>query len=233
MRRFLMILPTGVLAYGVGVQALAFSRMSQPLCESKLTERLKEYERSKPKKVLLLDGGLASELQNNGFDVDSDPLWSARLLHTNPKAIRDVHLAYLRAGSRVVTTASYQASMKGFKEHLGFSDLEALQLINRSVSIAREAIAEYLNELNSNHPPELWIAGSVGPYGACLHDGSEYSGSYIDTVTKHQLKEWHKPRIKALVEAGADVLAVETIPSMIEAKVVVDLLESDFPSSSR
>ncbi|XP_054285062.1 uncharacterized protein LOC129001692 isoform X2 [Macrosteles quadrilineatus] len=74
------------------------------------------------------------------------------------------------------------------------------------------------------------VAGSVGPYGACLHDGSEYTGTYIETLTQQQLMDWHRPRIQALVEAGVDLLAVETIPAVGEAVAVLTLLKNEFPN---
>jgi homocysteine S-methyltransferase len=72
------------------------------------------------------------------------------------------------------------------------------------------------------------IAGSIGPYGASLHDGSEYSGSYADSVTKEFLMEWHRPRVQALVEAGVEYLALETIPCLKEGEALVELLR-EFP----
>jgi homocysteine S-methyltransferase len=60
----------------------------------------------------------------------------------------------------------------------------------------------------------------VGPYGAALADGSEYRGDYGLTVT--QLREWHRPRLEILADAGADVLAVETIPCLTEAEALLE-----------
>lgn len=54
-----------------------------------------------------------------------------------------------------------------------------------------------------------------GPYGAHLHDGSEYSGSYADKVTKDTIKNWHRVRIDAVLSAGVDALAIETIPCLV------------------
>src|SRR5262245_26537808 len=59
--------------------------------------------------VLILDGGLATELEKRGADLD-DPLWSARLLIEDPDLIRQVHHDYYAAGADVAVTASYQAS---------------------------------------------------------------------------------------------------------------------------
>lgn len=71
--------------------------------------------------------------------------------------------------------------------------------------------------------------GSVGPYGASLHDGSEYTGSYIGGTSLNTIRNWHKPRINALVEAGVDLLALETIPSLIEAEVLINLVRDKCP----
>ena len=69
----------------------------------------------------------------------------------------------------------------------------------------------------------LFVAGSVGPYGAMLADGSEYRGDYDPGPAI--LAAFHRPRIEALVEAGADLLAFETIPTIREAEVLVRLLD--------
>jgi len=60
------------------------------------------------------------------------------------------------------------------------------------------------------------IAGSVGPYGACQHDGSEYHGNYVDHMASEQLVQWHRPRVARLLEAGVDLLACETIPAKVQ-----------------
>jgi len=111
--------------------------------------------------------------------------------------------------------------------HLGISEVEAGELIKRSVELAFKAVSEYHEDKRTNRP--IWVAGSVGPYGACLHDGSEYSGSYISTMTVEELKRWHLPRIRLLVEASVDLLAVETIPSKVEAMAVLSVLNREFP----
>ncbi len=169
--------------------------------------------------VTILDGGLATELEANGHDL-SDRLWSARLLLTDPGAIETAHLAYFRAGARVATTASYQASLEGF-EVAGLGREAALRLIALSVRLARGARDRYRAETGDEGL--LLVAGSVGPYGAMLADGSEYRGDYDPGPAA--LAEFHRPRIHALAEAGADILAFETIPTMREAEVLIDLLD--------
>jgi homocysteine S-methyltransferase len=168
---------------------------------------------------VVLDGGLATELEATGHDL-SDLLWSARLLLTDPGAIEAAHLAYFRAGARVATTASYQASIEGF-EAAGLDRAAALRLIARSVELASQARAAYRAE--SGDDGLLLVAGSVGPYGAMLADGSEYRGDYDPGPAA--LAEFHRPRVHALAEAGADILAFETIPTVREAEVLVGLLD--------
>jgi len=172
---------------------------------------------------VVLDGGLATELMARGHDL-SDRLWSARLLQRDPGAIEDVHLAYFRSGAQVAITASYQASIEGFAA-VGVGRDEALELIRESVRLAQHARTRAVAEGVAGTP--LVIAGSVGPYGAMLADGSEYRGDYDVSAERlaGRLADFHRPRMEALVEAGADLLAFETIPTVREAEVLVRLLD--------
>ncbi len=169
--------------------------------------------------TILLDGGLATELEAQGHDINSN-LWSASLLKTNPKAIIDAHLAYLRVGAQCIISASYQASRHGMMS-LGVTAAEADALIVSSVSLAQEARDIFLAE-NPTIEYTPIVAASVGPFGATLHDGSEYSGSY--EIDDENLRYFHSERLQLLDQSGADVLACETIPDMRETKILCDLL---------
>ncbi|KPL60354.1 homocysteine S-methyltransferase [Rossellomorea vietnamensis] len=177
--------------------------------------------------LIILDGALATELESHGCDLN-DPLWSARVLLENPEAIEKVHAEYFRAGADCAITASYQATVDGFRKR-GIQEPEALELIKKTVYLAKQARDDFWEEEkgNTNRPKPI-VAGSVGPYGAYLADGSEYVGNY--DVSDQHLADFHFPRIEALVEAGADVLAFETIPSLQEAKVLASLLK-EFPDT--
>ncbi|CEI82033.1 MULTISPECIES: homocysteine S-methyltransferase [Oceanobacillus] len=177
--------------------------------------------------TLILDGALATELEKLDCDLE-DPLWSARVLLDEPEKIRKVHYAYFEAGADIAITASYQASIDGFKKR-GISEADARALMKKTVELAQQAREDYWMEKKEAFRPYPLIAGSVGPYGAYLADGSEYIGNY--GVSDSFLYEFHKPRIEALVEAGADLLAVETIPSLQEARVICDVLK-EFPDIS-
>ena len=168
-----------------------------------------------------LDGGLATELERRGADLD-DPLWSAKLLLEDPGAIEELHYDYFLAGADVGTSASYQASFSGFAERgLDASDTEAL--LRRSVELVHRARARFWDEPanRAGRRPPL-VAASVGCYGAVLHDGSEYRGDY--GLGSEELGDFHRERLTALVEAGPDILAFETLPCRLEAEVLVVLL---------
>ena len=171
--------------------------------------------------VVVLDGGLATELEARGFDL-SDRLWSARILVEDPGAIEAVHRAYFEAGASVATTASYQATVQGF-EAAGLDREAALGAIRRSVALARSARDAHLDATPGVDAADLLVAGSVGPYGAMLADGSEYRGDY--DPGEAALRAVHAPRMDALLEAGADLFAIETIPTRREAEVLVRLVE--------
>ncbi|WP_458464664.1 homocysteine S-methyltransferase [Paenibacillus sp.] len=231
--------------------------MTQAQQNNPIEEILREHP------VMILDGALATELEQHGCDLD-DPLWSARVLLENPDVIVQVHADYFRAGADCAITSSYQATVDGFSKR-GIGEQEALDLICKTVELAAQARDDVWEETqsgvvgsegstgqlveassvraktveNGEHRadrtgdregeclrPRPIIAGSVGPYGAYLADGSEYVGHY--GVSDETLAAFHRPRMAALIEAGADILAFETIPSLQEAQVLVDLLK-EFP----
>lgn len=201
---------------------------------------------------VVLDGGLATALEEAGHVLDSD-LWSARVLIDRPDAVNEVHRRYLEAGADCITTASYQVSFPGLAA-AGFSEADAERLLRRSSEVALEARNGFMDALGHArgglgharggfedglgagaatpegdaflNPPPL-VAASVGPYGAWLADGSEYSGAY--GVGRGELDTFHRRRFGILAGSGVDLLACETIPSLPEAEVLLDVLD-DHPT---
>lgn len=167
---------------------------------------------------LLLDGGLSNQLEKQGCRLD-DPLWTALMLKENPQEIVKAHLAYLNAGAKCIISASYQATIQGFADW-GIDEKEAEKLILKSVDLAKEAIKLFLKRHPERQKP--LIAASIGPYGAYLADGSEYTGDY--NLSLEELQEFHDRRIQLLDQSHSDLLACETIPSFIEAQAIAKLL---------
>lgn len=170
----------------------------------------------------VLDGGLSTALEQQGADF-GDRLWTARLLAEEPARIRSAHLSFFAAGAQVATTASYQASVEGFTA-AGLDPEEARRLVRLSVRLAQEAAQEARERAReAGRSDDLLVAASVGPYGAFLADGSEYRGRY--GVPAARLRDFHAPRLALLAEAGPDLVAVETVPDVEEAAVLVELLD--------
>ncbi|KAI8144331.1 homocysteine S-methyltransferase 2-like protein [Fennellomyces sp. T-0311] len=167
---------------------------------------------------LILDGGLATELERT-FNKDlTGRLWSAHYLDQDPDAIKAVHRSYFEAGANVATTASYQASVRGFLD-AGYSRHEAIKLMRRSVQLAREARDEYGQGL---------VALSMGCYGAVLANGAEYTGDYGENIDLDDLVTFHRERLEiCLQEPGIDFLLFETIPSFLEAQAIQQLVKDD------
>jgi homocysteine S-methyltransferase len=158
-----------------------------------------------------LDGGLATELEAAGHDL-SGALWSGRLLLESPDAVTAAHSRFFHAGARVATTASYQLSYDGLAA-VGVGRGSADTLLRRSVEVAKTARA------SAAEPDRCWVAASVGPYGAARANGSEYRGDYGLSVA--ELRAWHRPRLAVLAGAGADLLAIETIPCLAEVEALL------------
>lgn len=159
---------------------------------------------------LILDGGLATQLEAQGCDI-SNALWSASLLLDQPDEIVAANRAFIEAGAECIATASYQASREGFAQR-GLSNARADELIKLSVELAVKARGD----------TDVLVAASVGPYGAMLHDGSEYRGDY--GIAAADLRGFHAGRLRLFDQGEADILACETVPSKPEAEVLAELL---------
>jgi homocysteine S-methyltransferase len=169
--------------------------------------------------VLLLDGGASTALQARGHDLDG-PLWSARLLLEDPEAVRAMHCDFLEAGAEVVLTLTYQLSGGGLVR-AGASAAVLGEMTRRAVALAREAVQGARHGRGHGRP--RWVAASLGPYGALLADGSEYRGRY--GLGRGRLRDVHAPRLGAVLDAGPDLLALETVPSGVEVAAWAELLD--------
>lgn len=176
--------------------------------------------------VVILDGALGTELENRGCDLN-DKLWSSKVLMENPEIIKEIHKDYFAVGADCAISATYQATIEGFIDK-GMTKEEAILLMKKAVQIAIDARDEFWSENQSINRPKPFVAAAVGPYGAYLVDGSEFKGGY--KVTENELVEFHRERIKILIETGAEMLACETIPCLSEAKELVKVLK-EFPNT--
>ena len=172
--------------------------------------------------VLILDGSMATALEAQGVDTNN-PLWTAAALDSNPQAVYQTHYDYFAAGAEVAITDSYQASLDKLRSLLKVDDDHARALITSAVTIAKQARDDY-EQASGKHG---FVAASVGPLGAALGDGSEYTGAY--QRTRQQYLAFHRPRLEALLAGKPDCLAIETQPKLTEVLVLLDWLQDQVP----
>lgn len=178
----------------------------------------------KQQKLFIIDGALGTYIEDKGYDV-KDKLWSAKFLQDSPEVIEQVHTDYLEAGADCIITASYQASYEGFIEK-GCSEQEAKKLIQSSIILAQKVRNKFWKNTDKTNRVKPLVAASIGPYGAYLADGSEYTGDY--NISDDELFNFHKKRLQAIIETKPDILACETLPSLHEAKIILKALR-EFP----
>ena len=169
-------------------------------------------------KFLILDGAIATELERKGADLN-DPLWSAKVLLDQPSLILQTHLDYIKAGADIITTTTYQATFEGLAKK-GLSQKKAEEIFNLAVELAGGAREIFFKNPKNKRP--VLIAGSIGPYGAFLADGSEYTGQY--DIDKNQLKSFHRKRLAFLTKTKIDLLIFETFPNLKEIEAISELL---------
>ena len=179
--------------------------------------------------ILILDGGVGSEVERRGFEV-KDNLWSAKALAEKPELLEQIHYDFFKAGADVGITATYQASLAGFTEN-GYSAEDAEKYIRKAVRIVKSARDRLYNELSEEDKakrPYPLVVGSLGPYAAYFADGSEYIG-YDEKIGPEEFVEFHRSRIEWLLDEGVDALAIETTPSVREPLAVLDYLKEKHP----
>lgn len=171
--------------------------------------------------TVVLDGAMSTPLERLGADTNND-LWTAKALIDNEELVYEVHKMYFEAGADLIITDTYQANVQAF-EKVGYSEKEARNLIKKAVKIAQKARDDYENKTGKHN----YIAGTIGPYGAYLANGSEYRGNYELSTKEYQ--QFHLPRIEELATTGVDILAIETQPKLDEVLAIIELLKEKYP----
>lgn len=183
--------------------------------------------------LILTDGGFATQLTryiDGDKPFDENPLWSAAFNLTHPKPIYEVHRDFLKAGADLIRTNTYQASVMGYRKHLKLDDYQIADVFKRTIRAALDARDDFDAGRHDPSRKFILVLVSIGPYGAYLADGSEYNGNYVDTVPAEEIREFHRQRLDVIAGEPIDGLAIETIPSVKEAEIIVDLLNELYPT---
>ena len=158
-------------------------------------------------KLLLLDGATGTELTRRGVDTTL-PLWSAGALVHAPDAVRAIHGDYIRAGANIVTANTFRTHRRSLAKG-GLGD-RARELTHLAVQLVREATQQ------ADYPThqQTFIAGSIAPLEDC------YAPHLVPP--DNELKAEHTEMARHLAEAGVDVMLVETMNTIREARLAAE-----------
>lgn len=189
-----------------------------------LSERSAALIEALQNRVIVLDGAMGTMIQRLGlaeedftpeeFDKKTPLKGCNDILNlTVPEKIKDIHLSYLNAGARIIETNTFNANALSLAEY-GVAHL--VDDINRAgVRIAREAIAQA--------EVEAWVAGSIGPGSHSLSLAGEIESEH--PVTWDDVEAAVYEQACSLIDAGVDVLLLETVFDGLNAKAAIHALQ--------
>ncbi|KAJ7678688.1 Homocysteine S-methyltransferase [Mycena rosella] len=140
-------------------------------------------DHSSKETLVILDGGLGTTLEQTfGLDISNTALWSAKAAIEHPEVIVAAHLAFLRAGARIILTSTYQCALSTFQT-AGYADADAYAIMAACVRLAAEARLRFRDEQSRPDAPgpdnpAAKIVLSLGPFGAGLVPAQEFDGFY-------------------------------------------------------
>ena len=153
----------------------------------------------------LLDGAMGTELERRGVNVPL-PLWSADALRSAPDTVQKIHEDYIRAGADILTAATFRTTKRTMAK-AGLKPDEAGRLTALAVSLAREARTAVAAGRDTGR--EIWIAGALAPLEDCYRPQA--------APGQAEATPEHTAQARSLVEAGADILLIETMNTIAEA----------------
>lgn len=172
----------------------------------RLKARLKRGE------VLILDGGIGSEMLRRGVT------WEGHKVESEPEAIRSIHADYLRAGADVISTNTFQLARASFLSH--FADLDHMRRVGapdletRAATLIREGVRRALEAREQADDDNVCIAGAMTTLEWCFRPDQ--------TPEPDAMRAEYVETIEAFKNAGADLMLFETFNSVREARVALE-----------
>jgi len=156
------------------------------------------------RRPILLDGATGTELNRRGVNTDL-PLWSAQALVTAPAVLHQVHADYVRAGAEVITANTFRTHRRSLAR--GGLGERAAELTRQAVDVARQAIHQ------AGYGRPSYVAGSLAPLEDC------YSPELVPPQA--ECEQEHAEMARNLAAAGVDLILVETMNTIREARAAV------------
>lgn len=169
--------------------------------------KLTEDDYRKPNK-------LGIDLSSHNIDLKGN---SDLLSISRPDVIEEIHIKYLDAGSDIISTNTFSATNIAQEDYNLISIIE--QLNHQSVQVAKDAIKNYKNK--NNCKKDLFIAGSIGPTNKAASISPDVNDPGYRSISFDELKKSYKDQARSLINAGADLILLETIFDTLNAKAAI------------
>jgi 5-methyltetrahydrofolate--homocysteine methyltransferase len=186
-----------------------------------------ELRRLAGERILVLDGAMgtmiqAMKLDEQGYRGARFDAWNREVRGNNdllnltqPDAVRDIHLAYFRAGADIVCTNTFSSTVIAQADY-GMAGI-AYELNLAGAKLARTAAAAAAAE--DGRP--RFVAGAIGPTNRTASISPDVSNPGFRAITFDQLREAYAEQARGLLEGGADLLLIETIFDTLNAKAAL------------
>ena len=186
-----------------------------------------ELERFAAERILVLDGAMGTMIQGLGLDEEGYrgarfDAWNREVRGNNdllnlsrPEAVRDIHLAYFRAGADIVCTNTFSSTQVAQADY-------GMQEIARELNIAGARLAREAAMLAEREDGRRrFVAGAIGPTNRTASISPDVSNPGFRAITFDELREAYGEQIRGLIEGGADLLLIETIFDTLNAKAAL------------
>ncbi|HEY6705447.1 MAG TPA: homocysteine S-methyltransferase family protein, partial [Xanthobacteraceae bacterium] len=196
--------------------------MSMPVSHTEQTLRRVAAER-----ILVLDGAMGTMIQALGLDEEGYrgarfDAWNREvrgnndlLILSQSAKVRDIHLAYFRAGADIVSTNTFSSTRIAQADY-GMADI-AHELNVEGAKLARAAAD--LAHGEDGRP--RFVAGAIGPTNRTASISPDVANPGFRAVTFDELRSAYAEQVKGLLEGGADLLLIETIFDTLNAKAAI------------
>jgi 5-methyltetrahydrofolate--homocysteine methyltransferase len=201
--------------------------MSEPKSKSLVTHTEQTLRRVARERILVLDGAMGTMIQELKLDEEGYrgarfDAWNREvrgnndlLILTQPDAIRNIHLAYYRAGADLVSTNTFSSTAIAQADY-GMQDI-AYELNLEGARLARAAAD--IAQAEDNRP--RFVAGAIGPTNRTASISPDVSNPGFRAITFDQLRAAYGEQVKGLIDGGADLLLIETIFDTLNAKAAI------------
>jgi 5-methyltetrahydrofolate--homocysteine methyltransferase len=201
----------------------------------------KDIRKALEEQILIIDGAMGTMIQRHKLededyrgerfkDWPSDIKGNNDLLSiTQPAIVTGIHKQYLAAGADIIETNTFNA------QRISMADYHMEELcveINiAAVACAKKAIEEYFAEHPEDTRGTAWVAGAIGPMSKTLSLSPDVNNPGFRAVSFDEVADAYYEQVKALCEAGADILLIETIFDTLNAKAAIYAIKKYFRES--